>query len=203
MRQPQVVVVGAGLAGSLLASLLGQRSINTLVLEARRDPRQHGSQGGRSINLALSTRGRTALARAGLETAVVADGMPMAARLMHDRHGQLTRQPYAKDERQAILSVGRAQLNATLLDAAAKTPCVEFRFEQKVTGLRDDGKAVLLGDETIESDLRDRNKIDIGTGKGSIGGNETGIPSHQLDDDDAIIVSEGFRMSCLHSFYRL
>lgn len=153
MKQPQVVVVGAGLAGSLLASLLGQRSINTLVLEARRDPRQHGSQGGRSINLALSTRGRTALASAGLETAVVAEGMPMAARLMHDRHGQLTRQPYAKDERQAILSVGRAQLNATLLDAAAKTPCVEFRFEQKVTGLRDDGKAVLLGDETIESDL--------------------------------------------------
>ena len=54
-----------------------------------------------------------------------------------------------------------------------------------------------------ERDLRDQNKIHIGTGKGSIGGNETGIPSHQLDDDDAIIVSEGFRMSCLYSFYRL
>ena len=45
------------MAGSLLATLLGQRNIKTLVLEARRDPRQHGSQGGRSINLALSTRG--------------------------------------------------------------------------------------------------------------------------------------------------
>ena len=54
-----------------------------------------------------------------------------------------------------------------------------------------------------ERDLRDQNKINIGTGKGSIGGDETGIPSHQLDDDDAIIVSEGFRMSCLYSFYRL
>ena len=47
--------------------------------------------------------------------------MPMAARLMHDRQGNLTRQPYAKDEQQAILSVGRARLNATLLDAAEQT----------------------------------------------------------------------------------
>ena len=153
MTHPQVIVVGAGLAGSLLATLLGQRNIKTLVLEARRDPRRHGSQGGRSINLALSTRGRTALARAGLETTVVSDGMPMAARLMHDRQGNLTRQPYAKDEQQAILSVGRARLNATLLDAAEQTSSVEFRFEQKVTGLRDDGKAVHLDNECLEADL--------------------------------------------------
>ena len=77
----------------------------------------------------------------------------MAARLMHDRQGNLTRQPYAKDEQQAILSVGRARLNATLLDAAEQTSSVEFRFEQKVTGLRDDGKAVHLDDECWEADL--------------------------------------------------
>ena len=77
----------------------------------------------------------------------------MAARLMHDRQGNLTRQPYAKDEQQAILSVGRARLNATLLDAAEQTSSVEFRFEQQVTGLRDDGKAVHLDDECLEADL--------------------------------------------------
>jgi len=153
MTHPQVIVVGAGLAGSLLATLLGQRNIKTLVLESRRDPRQHGSQGGRSINLALSTRGRTALARAGLESTVVSDGMPMAARLMHDRQGNLTRQPYAKDEQQAILSVGRSRLNATLLDAASQTSSVEFRFEQPVTGLQDDGKAVHVGNNCLEADL--------------------------------------------------
>ena len=153
MTKPQVIVVGAGLAGSLLAALLGQRSVKTLVLESRRDPRKHGSQGGRSINLALSTRGRTALARADLEATVVSDGMPMAARLMHDRQGNLTRQPYAKDEQQAILSVGRSRLNETLLNAAEHTSSVEIRFEQEVTGLRDDGKAVHLGKECLEADL--------------------------------------------------
>ena len=65
----------------------------------------------------------------------------------------MTRQPYAKDEQQAILSVGRARLNATLLDAAEQTSSVEFRFEQKVTGLRDDGKAVHLDNECLEADL--------------------------------------------------
>ena len=153
MTKPQVIVVGAGLAGSLLAALLGQRSVKTLVLESRRDPRKHGSQGGRSINLALSTRGRTALARADLEATVVSDGMPMAARLMHDRQGNLTRQPYAKDEQQAILSVGRSRLNETLLNAAEHTSSVEIRFEQEVTGLRDDGKAVHFGKECLEADL--------------------------------------------------
>ena len=53
---------------------------------------------------------------------------------MHDRQGNLTRQPYAKDEQQAILSVGRSRLNATLLNAAEHTSSVEFCFEQKGDG---------------------------------------------------------------------
>lgn len=153
MKRPEVIIVGAGLAGSLLATLLGQRGIKTLVLEARPDPRRHGNKGGRSINLALSTRGRTALARAGLEDQVVADAMPMSARLMHDALGQLTRQPYAKDEQQAILSVGRGLLNATLLESAEQTKSVDVQFERSVTGVHANGQAVFLDEQSIEADL--------------------------------------------------
>ena len=52
-----VAIVGAGLAGSLLACMLGRRGYRVDVYERRGDPRARGFIGGRSINLALSTRG--------------------------------------------------------------------------------------------------------------------------------------------------
>ena len=130
MTKPQVIVVGAGLAGSLLAALLGQRSVkpwywNHGVTRESMDPKAEDP------SIWPSQRGRTALARAGLETTVVSDGMPMAARLMHDRYRNLTRQPYAKDEQQAILSVGRSRLNETLLNAAEHTSSVEFASNKR------------------------------------------------------------------------
>ena len=49
-----LTIVGAGLAGALLATLLAQRGWRVDVFERRGDPRLHGYAGGRSINLALA-----------------------------------------------------------------------------------------------------------------------------------------------------
>ena len=51
---------------------------------------------GRSINLALSKRGRDALDAIGLEEKVVGSGVPMHARMIHDLSGALRRIPYGK-----------------------------------------------------------------------------------------------------------
>ncbi|HEV8695085.1 MAG TPA: FAD-dependent oxidoreductase, partial [Lysobacter sp.] len=56
-----ITIVGAGLAGALLATLLAQRGWKVEVFEKRGDPRVQGYGGGRSINLALAERGRHAL----------------------------------------------------------------------------------------------------------------------------------------------
>ena len=53
---------------------------------AARDPRAAGA-GGRSINLALSARGIDALERVGLAEEVLAHGLAMRGRMMHDRDG--------------------------------------------------------------------------------------------------------------------
>ena len=67
MSEPlHVVIGGAGLAGSLLASLLAEDGHRVSVFERRSDPRRRGFIGGRSINLALSSRGLEALGRVGL-----------------------------------------------------------------------------------------------------------------------------------------
>lgn len=71
---------------------------------------------GRSINLALSARGRKALAEVGLEDKLLDHGIPMYARMIHDRNGNIKEIPYDRKGHQAIYSVGRKFLNEVLLD---------------------------------------------------------------------------------------
>jgi kynurenine 3-monooxygenase len=54
MPKEKVVIVGAGLVGSLLSLLLSKRGYSIDVYEKRQDMRLSGAKGGRSINLALS-----------------------------------------------------------------------------------------------------------------------------------------------------
>ena len=105
-----VVIVGNGLAGSLLAVLMARAGWRVSVYERRGDPRAHGYVGGRSINLALSVRGLTALAAAGLEEKVrERDIIAMPGRMIHAVDGKTVFQPYSKDPREAIHSVGGAE----------------------------------------------------------------------------------------------
>lgn len=131
----RVIIVGAGLAGSLLACQLGRRGYRVSVFEKRADPRSAGFVGGRSINLALSERGITALRTVGLAEAVLRDAVPMRGRKMHSRTGELTFHPYSADESNAINSVSRGGLNLTLLNAADEHEGVELRFEHRCVGV--------------------------------------------------------------------
>ncbi|MGD1916941.1 MAG: FAD-dependent oxidoreductase [Phycisphaerales bacterium] len=134
-----ILLVGAGLAGSLLAVLLAKQGFPVVVAERRGDPRAKGYVGGRSINLALSVRGVTALQAAGIADQVLADALPMPGRIMHpdtltDATGEGTvYQPYSQDPDDAIRSVSRGGLNVALLDAADQTPGVDIRFEHRCT----------------------------------------------------------------------
>lgn len=76
---------------------------------------------GRSINLALSARGRKALAEVGLENKLLDHGIPMYARMIHDRDGNKKVIPYDRRTNQAIYSVGRKYLNEVLLDGDYST----------------------------------------------------------------------------------
>lgn len=49
---------------------------------------------GRSINLALSVRGRKALAEVGLEEKLLKHGIPMRGRMLHDLRGRRKAIPY-------------------------------------------------------------------------------------------------------------
>lgn len=133
--QRRVVIVGAGLVGSLLACYLGRRGYQVEVFERRPDPRVATVERGRSINLALSERGLDALRRIGLMEEVMAPALPMHGRMMHGRDSTLTYQSYSADGTRAINSISRGSLNETLLDAAERTPGVHLQFDARLVRL--------------------------------------------------------------------
>ncbi|MCW4455455.1 FAD-dependent monooxygenase [Flavobacterium sp. MXW15] len=113
-----LTLIGAGLAGSLLAILLSRQGWRITVYERRGDPRISDYESGRSINLALAERGRNALRQAGVEEAVMAKAVMMRGRMVHPREGGEQLQRYGRDDSEVIWSVHRRDLNITLLQLA-------------------------------------------------------------------------------------
>lgn len=113
-----VAIVGAGLTGALLATMLGQRGYDVTVYERRSDPRATGAERGRSINLAISTRGLTALRQVGLEDAVLARALLMKGRMIHQVDGEQEFQSYSSDGELGINSISRGELNAVQIGRA-------------------------------------------------------------------------------------
>jgi len=111
-------IIGAGLAGSLLAILLSRQGWRITLYERRGDPRIADYESGRSINLALAERGRNALRQAGVEDAVMAKAVMMRGRMVHPREGAPQLQRYGRDDSEVIWSIHRKDLNTTLLQLA-------------------------------------------------------------------------------------
>jgi len=130
LRQHPINIVGAGLAGALLAVLLARRGFKVAVYDRRPDPRTTNAEGGRSINLALAARGIRALEHAGVMAAIHPLLIPMRGRMVHGLTGATTLQPYGQREHEVIYSVGRADLNRALIEAAASHETVFLRFNQ-------------------------------------------------------------------------
>jgi len=114
----QLTIVGAGLAGALLATLLARRGWQIDVYERRSDPRVHGYAGGRSINLALAERGLHALRSAGAAEQVLRKAVMMRGRMVHFADGSQQLQRYGRNDSEVIWSVSRGELNLVLLQAA-------------------------------------------------------------------------------------
>lgn len=127
MSQKSVAIVGGGLAGALQACYMQKRGYKVDVYESRGDMRKVGYIGGRSINLALSTRGWTALEKIGLSAEIEKIAIPMYGRTIHMADGKVTYQPYGK-ENQAIFSVSRGELNKRLVELADSFDNVDFHF---------------------------------------------------------------------------
>src|SRR5437899_273772 len=154
------VLIGSGLAGGLLAAYLGRRGYDVDLYERRADPREGNIVGGRSINLAVSTRGIHALEQIGIADEVLRHAIPMRGRMIHDKSGDLHFSPYDVDPKKCINSIGRAALNTTVIEAAQRYPNVRVHFNHKCTEVHLESASAQL--ETAEGAVSARGDAVIG-----------------------------------------
>jgi kynurenine 3-monooxygenase len=128
----KVTIIGAGMSGTLLAIRLAQRGFEADLFERHADPRIGPVKDAGPWTLALGERGRHALRAAGLEDAVGRIVTRMSSRMIHDRAGKTTLQPYGPHAYEALYSISRGRLTRSLLDAAEATGRVRIRFGQKL-----------------------------------------------------------------------
>jgi kynurenine 3-monooxygenase len=161
-ERDNITLIGSGLTGPLLAISLVQRGFGVQLHERRPDMRRVRISAGRSINLALSTRGIHALREAGVYDDIANILIPMRGRVMHSVSGQLTFMPYGKDETEFINSVSRAELNIALMNSAEKAGVI-IHFNERCTGfdLRT-GVVHLQNEETRTQSVANSNVV-IGT----------------------------------------
>ena len=130
-NQENILIIGAGLCGSLLALRLAQRGYKVEVYESRPDLRTTDISAGKSINLALSDRGFKALRLAGVEELAREICIPMRGRLVHDTEGNTFASNYSGREGEYINSISRGDLNGILLTEAEKHENVNIHFNSK------------------------------------------------------------------------
>src|SRR5699024_8777042 len=127
-----ILVIGAGLCGSLLALRLAQKGFQITLVEKRPDLRKVTLDAGRSINLALSNRGLASLKKAGIEEEVKKLLIPMTGRMIHEKtSGKTFLSPYSGRENEYINSVSRPGLNKLLLNEIDKLSNVKTVFNHE------------------------------------------------------------------------
>ena len=156
-----ITLIGAGLNGPLLAILLMRRGYAVEIYERRPDMRQVRMSAGRSINLAISTRGIYALQQAGLWESMRRIIIPMKGRMMHSIAGELTFQPYGKNEAEIIHSISRAELNIALMNAAEEQGA-RIHFNRRCTGYDLKTGSLRLRDEESGDETRIEASVVIG-----------------------------------------
>ena len=144
-KKEKILIVGAGLCGSMLALRMAQRGYQVVVYESRSDLRKSDISAGRSINLALSNRGLKALRMAGVEEKARELCIPMKGRLMHDVASNTFESNYSGRQGEFINSISRGDLNGLLLTEAEKysnvkihfnTRCLEIDIETKIASFQ-------------------------------------------------------------------
>lgn len=169
-KKEHILIVGAGLCGSLLALRLGQRGFRVTLVEKRPDLREVEQDSGRSINLALSDRGLKGLRMAGVEDQALKLCIPMHGRMIHpEGGGEPFLSPYSGNSKKYINSISRPGLNALLLDQLEGMEHVRVQFNQSCTAVDLQAAKASFKDNHSGQTMELQGDILIGTdGAGSV-----------------------------------
>ncbi|HEX2270518.1 MAG TPA: NAD(P)/FAD-dependent oxidoreductase [Pyrinomonadaceae bacterium] len=150
-RRKKVIIIGAGLSGTLMAIYLARRGYEVTIHERRKDMRLDPITSGRSINMTLAARGLSALKEVVDIDRILELTIPLTGRMVHDERGALKYIPYGSNKDEVIYAIKRNDLNMALMDIAETYPNVTFSFGQRCATVdKHNGKVHLLCEEGNE-----------------------------------------------------
>ncbi len=126
----KICIVGAGLVGCMLASILGHLGFEVEIFEKRQDPRYDDKTRGRTIAMSISERGWKALKMIGLEDEIRVNTNPKHSRMVHLSDSTYYIQSYGKNG-ESINTINRRYLNIELINKALSTGNVKIFFEHQ------------------------------------------------------------------------
>ncbi len=126
-----LLIVGAGLAGTMLAIYLAKRGYKVKVFEKRSHPFSKSSiqDEGKAASVDLSFRGLRALSEIGLYEKVMSHAMPMKGQCIYIG-SNTTRLPFGKDN-QEIYAVSRLKIFKDLVKEAESHRLISIDFDQE------------------------------------------------------------------------
>jgi len=145
-KNGKITILGGGLSGPVMAMYLSEKGYRVDIYERRPDMRKTNISAGRSINLAVSKRGITALEEIGVFHKISSKLIPMYGRIIHDIDGNTRFMPYGRPD-QYINSVSRSELNILLMTEAEKTDRIRILFQHSCSGMDLESGTVFIANE--------------------------------------------------------
>ncbi|HEY6802118.1 MAG TPA: NAD(P)/FAD-dependent oxidoreductase [Pyrinomonadaceae bacterium] len=145
----KVIIIGAGLSGSLASIYLARRGCEVEIFERRPDMRGHQLTGARSINMTLAARGLAALKQV-MDLDLIFDvTIPLKGRVVHNLDGSTKFIPYGTRENEVIYAIKRKDLNRVLMDVAESTHNVKIHFDERCSEMdKTNGRIHLVNEKT-------------------------------------------------------
>lgn len=145
----KMVVAGAGLVGCAMAIALKQEGFDVELIEKRSDPRLADLSSGRSINLIVTAKAINLFQNLGIWEDVRKITVPVYGRMMHSIEGELSYQPYGRDDSEFNNSISRGMMNNLLLDKVEDRG-IPVSFDTEVSEIDLKSKEIKLEDRAIK-----------------------------------------------------
>jgi len=142
-----VIIIGAGPIGLMLANLLGARGVRTQVFDLRAKPLES------SMAIGVTPPSLEILRRLGLDETFRDAGVPVRHAEVHESRQRLGRLDFAqlKTDYPFFLSIPQAHTVEILFANLRKYSCVEVHPGVEFTGLQQDGHGVTVGCRNVPS----------------------------------------------------
>lgn len=144
--QKKITIIGAGIAGTFLAILLGREGYTIEIFESRPDPRMKSIDEGKSYSLSLYNRAMKSLKKVKLWEKVKSASLQIETNVTHLTPQKVLIEQMIESKGTPLYTIHRSILTNILLDELEKLPNVKVLFNTRLLGVEKRSRTMYLQD---------------------------------------------------------